>query len=704
MSYFPNQRQLDIFTSFFKARTDVFAQRWEKWDGSVSGYSPVYKDRLKKEYMPLANLYIERHLLGRIVVGIYPLLADNTSYLIAADFDGVDWLNSAKRLFITFKRYDLPVYVERSRSGRGGHAWCFFEEPYPAHKSRRIFFYLLRESENIDELDKDDSFDRLIPNQDYHSGKGLGNLIALPLQGRSMKTGNSVFLDPNCNFEPARDQWDFLNKVEKVSKRKLNELFAIIVDRKNRKDENASKGLLPITIAEYISIPKSYITRSLASFLREELNFFNAEYFIKQNIGLSTYNIQKYFKTIVEDQNDILIPRGFLYPLLRHLKENGIDHVIKDKRNKLAEIQLKPSFELFDFQKEAIDRFDNTDSGVLVAPPGSGKTIMGLELISRKKQPALIVTHRKQICNQWIESIESFLSIPRKEIGQFVSNKKAVKSPITVAMVQSLSRLTEWKGLNKSFGLLLIDECHHMPAKMFRDVVTKFNVKYLHGLTATPKRKYNDEKLIYAYLGEVIHEIPKDYQKESDKDQRGQLEVVIRNTNFLLPFPAKISDFHTITKILTFDSNRNAIIVNDIVQGVKKGNRCLVLTERKEHVDILNFYLKRDFEIVSFTGGMTPKKRNEYEKRIHEGHFQVLIATGQLLGEGSDINNLDCLFLVFPFSFEGKLIQYIGRIQRGEGKIKKVYDYRDSNIEVLEKLFKKRNRYYKRIRRNPILL
>jgi superfamily II DNA or RNA helicase len=704
MSYFPNQRQLDIFTSLFKGRTDVFAQRWEKWDGSVIGYSPVYKDRLKKEYMPLSNLYIERHLLGRVVVGVYPLLADNTSYFIAADFDGIDWLNSATRLFITCKRYELPVYVERSRSGRGGHAWCFFEEPYPAYKSRNILFHLLRESHNTGELDKDDSFDRLIPNQDYHSGKGLGNLIALPLQGRLIRAGNSVFLDPNCNFEPGRDQWNFLNRVEKVSRKKLDELLTKVVNTKRQKGEITKKGQLPLRIAEYISIPKMHITGPLASFLREELNFFNAEYFIKQKIGLSTYNIPKYFKTIVEDKNDVFVPRGFLNRLLTHLKENGISHVIKDERNKLAEIQLKPSFQLFDFQKEAIDRFDNTNSGVLVAPPGCGKTIMGLELISRRKQPALIVTHRKQIYNQWLESIESFLSIPRKEIGQFVSNKKAVKSPITVAMVQSLSRLTEWKGLDKSFGLLLIDECHHMPAKIFHDVVTKFNAKYLYGLTATPKRKYNDEKLIYAYLGEVIHEIPKDYQKESDKEQRAQLEIVIRNTNFLLPFPAKNSDFHTITKILTFDSNRNAIIADDIVREVKKGNKCLVLTERKEHVSILDFYLKRDFEIVIFTGGMTPKKRRDYEKRIQEGQFQVLIATGQLFGEGSDISNLDCLFLVFPFSFEGKLIQYIGRIQRGEGKIKKVYDYRDSNIEVLEKLYKKRNRYYKRIRKNPILL
>ncbi|MFQ5787898.1 MAG: DEAD/DEAH box helicase family protein, partial [Thermodesulfobacteriota bacterium] len=686
---------IKIFASLFRGRTDVFAQRWEKWDGSVSGYFPVYKDRTKKKYMPFHEIFIKRHLLGRIIVGIYPLLLDNSSYFIAADFDGSDWLKSVEKLFTICKRYELPVYIERSRSGRGAHVWCFFEEPYPAYKSRSIFFYLLRKSKDIDELDKDDSFDRLFPNQDYHSGKGLGNLIALPLQGLSRKAGNSVFLDTNCNFEPALDQWDFLNNVEKVPRKKLDKLFATIADTKNQKEQNTNKGLLPITIAEYISIPKSLITRSFASFLREELNFFNAEYFVKQKIGLSTYNIEKYFKTIVEDNNYIFIPRGFLSRLLAYLKENGIVFVIKDERNKLVKTTFKPSFELFDFQKEALGCFDNSDSGVLLAPPGSGKTIMGLEIISRKKQPALIITHRKQIYNQWLESIESFLGIPKRDIGQFVSNKKSVKSPITVAMVQSLSRVTDWQGLNKAFGLLLVDECHHMPAKIFRDVVTKFNANYIYGLTATPKRKYNDEKLIFAYLGDIIYEIPKDYQKTSDKKQQSQLEIVIRDTNFSLPFLSKHSDFQFITKILTFDSNRNTLIVNDIVQEVKHGSKCLVLTERKDHVDVLHFYLKRDFEIVIFTGGMTPKKRAEYEKRIEEGQFQVLIATGQLLGEGSDISNLDCLFLVFPFSFEGKLIQYIGRIQRGEGKIKKVYDYRDGNIEILESLFKKRNRYYK---------
>ncbi|MDA2922854.1 DEAD/DEAH box helicase [Patescibacteria group bacterium AH-259-L07] len=609
-------------------------------------------------------------------------------------------MESAKKFLNVCDKHTLSVYLERSRSGNGGHVWCFFEEKYPAYKSRQIFFHLLRKSKNIDALDKEDSFDRLFPNQDYHSGKGLGNLIALPLQGKPRKKGNSVFLSVENDFKPAHDQWNFFNKVEKVSTKKLDGLFEKFTNTKPQKKEKLKGKKISVTIAEYISIPKLYMSSMLANFLREELNFLNSEYIIKQKIGVSVYKIEKYFKTVITDDGNVLIPRGFLSQLVEYFKEHGIDFVIQDKRNKLENFNLNPTFELFDYQKQALDHFDNTDSGVLVAPPGSGKTVMGLELIARKKQPALILTHRKQIYNQWVESIENFLGIPKKDIGQFAAVKKEIKYPITTAMAQTLARVESWESLTSAFGLLLVDECHHMPARMFRDVVTKFNTYYLYGLTATPKRKHNDEKLIYAYLGNIVHEISRDYKdrkRKTKKPEGSQVDIITRETNLSLPFSAKTSDFQTISKILTFDPVRNSLIYDDVTKEAGQNNTCLILTERKEHVDILHFYLKRDFEVLTLTGDMTPKKRKQQERQIQEGNFQILIATGQLFGEGSDISNLDCLFLVFPFSFEGKLIQYIGRIERGEDKIKKVYDYRDSSIEILEKLFKKRKRYYNKI-------
>jgi superfamily II DNA or RNA helicase len=228
---------------------------------------------------------------------------------------------------------------------------------------------------------------------------------------------------------------------------------------------------------------------------------------------------------------------------------------------------------------------------------------------------------------------------------------------------------------------------------MFRGVVSKFDSYYLFGLlTATPERRGNDDKLIYAYMGDIVAEIQKNYQIKNENKvenkKSNKIEITIRETNLSLPFIPKIRDFQTVAKILSFDSERNKMIAEDVSVEANGGKRCLVLTERKEHVEQFNFYLKRDFETIAFTSDLSLKQRKQKEKQIQSGNFQILIATGQMLGEGTDIHNLDCLFLVFPFSFEGKLTQYIGRIERGEERIRKVYDYRDANIAILDSMFK----------------
>lgn len=299
MVEFSRQERIRIFTSLFRGRADVFARRWEKWDGGVSGYVPAYTDWSKKNYETLSDHFIEKHLVGDITVGLYPVLKDNTSYFVVADFDEGNWSKQTERFVEECKKNDLPVYLERSRSGKGGHVWCFFEEKYPAYKSRAIFFSLLRSSKNIDDFDKDDSFDRLFPNQDQLSGKGLGNLIALPLQGQPRKNGNSVFVDP-VSLEPFPDQWKFLSGVEKVSAEKLNALFVECTGQKE-KPNRVKNGEIVITLSGYLSIPKSQINSHLMTFLREELNFFNAEYSMKKNMGMPTYDLEKYFKTVLSE-------------------------------------------------------------------------------------------------------------------------------------------------------------------------------------------------------------------------------------------------------------------------------------------------------------------------------------------------------------------------------------------------------------------
>jgi len=688
------QEKIKLFSTLFKGRIDVFARRWERWGTNISGYSPVYIDKEKQKYTPLSDYFIEQHLRGNVVLGIYPLLTDNTSWFVVADFDGENWLESAKRFLNQCIEYDLSGYTEKSRSGKGGHVWFFFDQAYPAHKSRKIFLRLIKESGSIDQFDKEDSFDRIFPNQDYLSGKGLGNLIALPLQGNSVKLGNSIFLNSENDFNPVEDQWNFLSTTKKISASDLNEIFnKLSKDRLDNKKVSYGK-YLSLTVGSYISIPKQQMFKPLTDFLTENLNFFNSDYIVRRNMGLSTYKVGKYFKAIAKDDNNVLIPRGFLNKLTAYLNDNNIDFIIQNSLNKLSDINIKPEFQLFDYQKEALEYFTNQDQGILVSPPGSGKTIMGLALIASKLQPTLIITHRKQIYNQWLDRIEDFLKIPKREIGQYVSAKKNVKSPVTVAMIQTLAKTPNLKDVASQFGLVLVDECHHMPARTFRDVITQFYPKYLYGLTATPTRKNNDEKLIFVYLGDVLHTVPKDYNQETTTASP-KLKLIIQETSLSVPFNIGVAQFPVLSKILTFDSSRNQLIVEDILKEAKLGKKCLVLTERKDHAEALSLYLKKDFEVITLTGTLLPRKRREKEKQVSDGHFQILIATGQLLGEGTSLKNIDCLFLVYPFSYEGKLIQYIGRIQHGKANIRTIFDYRDRNVKYLEKLFKKRAKYYK---------
>ncbi|MFA6285151.1 MAG: DEAD/DEAH box helicase family protein [Parcubacteria group bacterium] len=705
----PSQK-IKIFKNLFRGREDVFAVRWEKRDKSASGYTPVClnewkqglcnklskkkcKDCGHKQYIRLDNYRIEQHLRGNKIYGIYPLLDNNYSYFLAADFDGEKWEEGSLAFLNVCRKYKLSAYLERSRSGNGGHAWIFFEEKYPARKSRDIATHLLREAEIIGQFDKEDSFDRLFPNQDLLSGEGFGNLIALPLHGEARKSGNTVFLDWENDSNPFADQWEFLQKVEKISVKKLDDLFASF--NQSEKSSNAKiKKKLVITIREQIYLNKNRLSRVSINFLREELNFSNLDYVIKKRMGMDIHRMERYFKLVEDKDDQVAIPRGFLDKLKDFLNDQGMDFEIVDERKKLKEIKFESTCKLHSYQQEAVEAMLGYENGLLVAPPGSGKTIIGIDIIAKLKQPALILVHKKQIYNQWIERIEGFLNIPKKDIGQFVSAKKKLGKKITVAMVQTLNRVENLDELTDKFGLVLVDECHHMPARMFRNVITKLNPYYLYGFTATPERKNNDEKLIYIYLGEVLHTIGSNFNRRAQQPEN--TEICIRETGLNVPFKITMSNFQTLSKIISFDSIRNGKIADDIKKEADAGMKCLVLTERKEHVEVLSWHLKKDCEIIELTGDLTEKKRKEKIKQIQDGNFQILLATGQLVGEGTDFQNLDCLFLVYPFAFHGKLTQYIGRIQRGGQNSKKIYDYRDSQVEYLKRLFEKRLKYYRK--------
>jgi superfamily II DNA or RNA helicase len=713
-----SNENIGVFQSLFKGREDVFAIRWEK-DGK-SGYMPAYdfdwnnfskhkasggslKDFPDKRFSKLTEERVVNHMAGKETIGLYPLLPDNTSWFIVADFDESlsskkSWIEECRMFIENCSLFGLPCYLERSRSGKGGHVWIFFDCAYPAYKSRKIILHILEIAGIISAFDKNSNYDRLFPNQDYHSGKGLGNLIALRLQGKALENKNSCFIYP-ANEMPFEDQFNLLKNIKRASVEHLDNILHKIDNSAepnvpiNSISTLANQNGIAIILNKQILIQRKQLTPELIIFLRENLNFLNSDYIIKKKLGKNTFSVQPYFKMLEEKEGLVLLPRGFIGRLLRFCIEKKIKYHLIDERKKLTEVNFSLKASLYEYQQQAVNITDKKEIGIIVASPGSGKTIMALAIIANKRQPALIIVHRKQLFDQWMERIQSFLGIAEAFIGKIAPGQQKIGTHITIAMIQSLAAIELTSDLFNSFGLIIVDECHHIPAKTFREVMGRFSSYYLYGLTATPVRKNNDEKLIFIHIGDVIHEVrfPAENHLLSKK-----VAVIIRETDLLIPFDYKTDKAEMLHQILIHDSARNQLIVEDIKTEVNTGKKILVLTERKAHIEVLWQYLKNKYEVITISGEDTASVRKSKLKQIREGHFQVLISTGQFFGEGTDLDNLHCLILAYPFAFEGKLIQYIGRVQRGE-ITPVIYDYRDVCIDYLEKQFRQRNRYYKKL-------
>lgn len=698
-----HQDNINTFRFLFKGREDMFAVRWEK--ENKSGYMPAvfydpyrfrahkmnggtFQNFTEKSYLKLTDEHIQKHLDGFHQIGIYPLLQDNTTWFLAADFDKANWHNEAVTFLNACKEKEVPAYLERSRSGNGGHVWVFFDKPYPAIRSRKIFISILEQSGAFSMFDKSSSFDRLFPNQDFLSGKGFGNLIALPLFKPTFEKGNSCFVNPE-SFEPITDQWDFLKKIQKVSTDYLDELYKGLTPNIQFTIAKPLNGKLNITLCNNVRLSRGGLTPDLVHFLKEELNFANSEFFIKKKSGRNTFETIRYFKLVEETESEISIPRGFIGKLLRFCKESQIEFEFLDNRKLEQSILFAFNAALRNHQLGAIEAVSKKDYGVIVAPPGSGKTIIGLKIVADKGQPALIIVHRKQLLEQWTERIEAFLGIPKRDIGVIGQGKLKIGKQITVATIQSLPKQIE--SVQNQFGTIIVDECHHVPAETFRNSIEKLHTYFLYGLTATPFRKYNDGRMIFTHLGEIIANI-----QTTEIENYKQAKIIIRKTELDVPYNSKTDNFESLSKILVHDTARNKLILEDVKTEMNQGRKAVIITERKEHIDTLYLCLKQSYEVIALSGEDSETSKKAKWKMLQEGNFQVLITTGQYFGEGTDLQNINCLFLVYPFSFEGKLIQYIGRVQRSEIN-PTIYDYRDYKIDYLNKLFLKRNTYYRKI-------
>jgi superfamily II DNA or RNA helicase len=439
----------------------------------------------------------------------------------------------------------------------------------------------------------------------------------------------------------------------------------------------------------------SNIPPEIRAKLMDTLTFPNPKWLENERMGRWNRGTPKLLRFYDKTRGGGLwIPRGYMRQLLLLCRRRGVTVEIDDQRRALPPVDFNFIGQLKPFQNKAVTVMRSRDFGTLSAPTGSGKTVMALYMIAYRRQPALIVVHTKDLAYQWVERAGEFLGIPEENVGFIGSGNKVVGEKITVALVQSLVKCAE--DVSQHVGFLLVDECHRCPSRTFTQAVTDFDSKYMLGLSATPWRRDRLSKLIFWHLGDVHHKIDRTRLVESGDVLPA--EIIIRETDFK-PYYDPVNEYSKMISELTLDDNRNRLIASDVAQEVHNTDGvCLVLSDRKKHCEnlkaILQYRYKLSCEVL--TGDLTGNQRREILDRLNQGEVDVLLATGQLIGEGFDRRDLSPLFMTTPIKFSGRVLQYIGRVLRpAPGKKKaRVYDYVDVKVDVLKAAARARQKVY----------
>jgi hypothetical protein len=504
----------------FRGREDVYAVRWENARTGRSGYDPAVAGGWSRNganaYLPLSDEAIERHLRGHESIGVYPLLTDDSCWFLACDLDGGTWQLDALALLDACGELGVPAALERSRSGSGAHIWVFFAEAVAASAARRLGAVLLREAmSRRAELDLT-SYDRLFPSQDFLPAKGFGNLIALPLQGRCRAGDTSVFLDP-ARLEPWPDQWAFLSSLERVLRDQVERLLdahedvafgaqALSARRVARRDEH-----LPVkvnsTIGAGIAIARAELPPSLLAELKHLASLHNPLFYERQRLRLSTHQTPRLIRCYDEDLTHLCLPRGLLAQVGEAVAEAGSRLVVDDRRPVHPHLPLEFHGELTPLQQGAVAAMLAHDDGVLVAPPGTGKTVIACALIAARKQPTLVLAHSKPLLEQWRSQLQALLGLPSKQIGQLGGGRRKRTGIVDLAMIQSLKTADDLEALFSDYGLVVVDECHHLPAVSFETAVRRAPVRHFLGLTATPYRRDGLQEIVTMQCGPIRHRI-----------------------------------------------------------------------------------------------------------------------------------------------------------------------------------------------------
>lgn len=749
------EEKVTLFRSLFQGREDVFARRWFNNSTGKSGYQPVcsrewnreFCDKKKfkctecpnREFQPLEYDDIYRHLEGkdpngRDVVGVYAILPDNTCRFLCCDFDDKSCEHGYQeevRAYVSVCRdWNIPTYIDRSRSGNGAHVWILFAESIKAKAARRLGNAILTEAMEREWRMSFKSYDRSFPNQDFMPAGGFGNLVALPLQGRARKNGNSVFV--NDDFVPFTDQWEYLQDMKKM--------LAVDVERLVSRYDKEPLGELskssesapwerpqpqPMTKADFperismirssgIYIPTIGLSSKVVNHLKRLAAFKNPEFYAKLGMRLPVYNLPRIISCSEMTDDYLLLPRGCEEAVVDLFKSNNVDVRIDDKTNPGARIDVGFKGSLYEEQQRAIEALEAHRCGTLYATTAFGKTVTAAALIAQKKVNTLILVHTKALLDQWRERLEEYLSTDfqpeehhkgrgrRKKFQQFgalSSTENTLNGKIDIALLQSCMNDNEVKPFVRDYGMVIVDECHHAPAVNFERVLREVNASYVYGLTATPIRKDGHQPIIFMQCGEIRYTADSKSQQTKQSFRRLLIPRFTSHRNL----KADGGNYVQVIDELIESESRNKQILDDIASNLAEGRTPIILTARTAHVDLLAEECRKICpNVIRLVGNDSAKTKRDVMEQLSlvpADEPLVVVATGKYVGEGFDLPRLDTLMLALPVSWKGLIAQYTGRLHRNyPGKSEtRIYDYIDLRVLICDSMYRKRLHGYKAV-------